>query len=325
MQLQMKKPKLSKKNLGKTRRSTRRRARSVHKSVESNHQTNYNVGYNSGYNEGYNSGYDTAFDKGVFQGGDAIVDQLLPVNVILPSISVDSIIAAGLEHFHQQMVPVLPTVDIYELIRNALEFRKPLSIIRLGDGELLTMAQGIQSSDQLHKDGTFLNYAGVDLPDYAAKDMLLQSVMQSSIVGIPRSRFRTFLPLAISIFENYGIPYRSMALTISTINYSLYVEGFLMDLLTGQRVLLVGNTTEGLKEKLMAKGIHIVDAIFPVQGIHDVHRVMNEIYARDFDLALVSAGIPAVVIVQRIATELGKVAIDFGHLSDKISNGEAPL
>ncbi|WP_376769435.1 GT-D fold domain-containing protein [Paenibacillus germinis] len=35
--------------------------------------------------------------------------------------------------------------------------------------------------------------------------------------------------------------------------------------------------------------------------------------------------IPAVVIVQRIATELGKVAIDFGHLSDKISNGEAPL
>ncbi|NOU90922.1 hypothetical protein GC102_35130 [Paenibacillus sp. LMG 31460] len=141
--------------------------RLINKSADTKYLTGYNTGYNSGYNEGYNRGYDTALDKGVFQGGDAIVDQFLPENVILPNISINSIIAAGLDHFYQYMVPVLPTVDIYGLIRNALELRKPLSIIRLGDGELLTMAQGMQSLEQLRQDGPFLHYAGVDLPDYA--------------------------------------------------------------------------------------------------------------------------------------------------------------
>ncbi|WP_169085304.1 GT-D fold domain-containing glycosyltransferase [Paenibacillus sp. PL91] len=315
----------SKRVLQQLRRRLKGKRKLSKKGIVNGQHASFNTGYNSGYNDGYNKGYDLAFDKGVFEGGDAIVDQQLPAHVILPSVPLSAIIAAGLAHFEEQMLPLLPASDVYSLARDALLVGKPLSIVRLGDGELLTMAQGMQSLEQIQKDGSFLHYAGIDVPDFSARDMLLQAILQSSVVGIPKSRYRTFSPLAISIFDHYGIPYRNMALTQSTINYSLYLEGFLLDLLGGVKVLLVGNEAPNLREKLAAKGIHVVDAIAPVQGIHDVPRVMNEILTRDFDIALVSAGVPAVILVQRIAAEMGKVAIDFGHLANKISNGEAPL
>ena len=54
-------------------------------------------------------------------------------------------------------------------------------------------------------------------------------------------------------------------------------------------------------------------------------RVVEEAGARAFDIALVAAGIPSVVICQRLAADYGKVAFDFGHLADAIVKGETPF
>lgn len=62
--------------------------------------------------------------------------------------------------------------------------------------------------------------------------------------------------------------------------------------------------------------------IAPVAGYADIPRVMQRIRKHDFDLALVAAGIPAIVLCRHIADELGKVAIDFGHLANKLVTGE---
>ncbi|MNY80097.1 hypothetical protein D3C86_2210020 [compost metagenome] len=45
----------------------------------------------------------------------------------------------------------------------------------------------------------------------------------------------------------------------------------------------------------------------------------------NFDIALISAGISAVILVQQVATQMGKVAIDFGHLADSMLKGESPF
>lgn len=56
-----------------------------------------------------------------------------------------------------------------------------------------------------------------------------------------------------------------------------------------------------------------------------MERVISEAHSAAFDIALVSAGIAAVIIVQRIASELGKVAVDFGHLADSLAAGKEAL
>ncbi|WP_258171448.1 hypothetical protein [Paenibacillus sp. R14(2021)] len=52
---------------------------------------------------------------------------------------------------------------------------------------------------------------------------------------------------------------------------------------------------------------------------------MREVRQTDFDLALVSAGIAAVILCTRIAGELGKAVLDFGHMADGIVKGQYPI
>lgn len=300
----------------------------------------YNQGYDMGYNNamnqltsmmrhperGHELNAEEEYKRGLYEGGDAIVNSLLPDLDILPEISIRQIIEAGVDQLRPQILKLLGAPEVGEKILHALNTRSPLSVVRLGDGELLTLAQeSILNEEQVHKEGYFLSYAGVQIPDLGARDQLVQAIRKASIVGIPILRMANFQPFAFAVFKAHHIDYRQLVLTSSTINYSLYLEGFLTRILTNRSVLIVGNTAAELSEFLSLKGVKVAGVVAPVNGIHDVPRVMNEIAAHDYDIALVGAGIPAVIIVQQIATLHGKVAIDFGHLADSFIKGEADL
>lgn len=274
----------------------------------------------------YNRGYKEGFDKGHYAGGDGLVDQLLPEATVLPGIPLDQIITTGIGQMHASFYPIKGTDEIVALIISALNEKKPLSLIRLGDGELLTMSQEVlKSTEQVLQEGPFLNYAGVQIPNLEVRDQLVEAVRGATVVGIPLLRLPNFQPLAFSVFRAYGLDYHHLNLTHSTINYSIYLEHCLSKIVTGRRVLMVGNKAGPMAELFTANGIEVAGAVSPVQGIHDIPRVMAEVAAQDFDIALVSAGVPAVIIVHKIASELGKVAIDFGHLADSMVKGEAPF
>ncbi|MOA24026.1 hypothetical protein D3C78_1446860 [compost metagenome] len=108
-------------------------------------------------------------------------------------------------------------------------------------------------------------------------------------------------------------------------NYALNEEAWLSKLLTQRRIILIGNQAPELARWFQIQGYEIVDIIAPVQGAGDVERIMEQVAQQDFDIALVAAGIAAVVICTRIAREKGKVALDMGHLADMFVKGEAPL
>ncbi|MGM1048163.1 MAG: GT-D fold domain-containing glycosyltransferase [Bacillota bacterium] len=270
---------------------------------------------------------DNEYKKGLYDGGEGIVDSILPELEILPGISVRKIIEVGMKQMSSHYYRLFGATEVAEMIRSALKKRSPLSVIRLGDGELLTLAQEVvMSEEEVRKEGHFLSYSGVNLPDLAARDMLAAAIRKADIVGIPKLRLSNFQPLAFSVLKAHRIDYRNLKLTLSTINYALHLEGFIRGILAGYRVLIVGNSAPGLSKVLEDNGVRVTGVVTPVDGIRDIQRVMHEISdAREFDIALVGAGIPAVIIVQRIASELGKVALDFGHLADSLAQGESVL
>ncbi|MFS0723244.1 GT-D fold domain-containing glycosyltransferase [Paenibacillus sp. 1P07SE] len=297
------------------------------------------------YNQGYDAGYDAALlqrphapveelarqreeahRRGLYEGGEEIVDTILPDEEMLPDIGVQQIIEAGIRALQPAKIHVLNAMEVTGRLSHAMDTGRPLSVIRLGDGELLTMAQGtVLSDEEVVKRGGFLPYAGVRLPDYAARDQLVDAIGKADIVGIPKLRLPNFQPLAFAVFRAHGIDYRQLQLTLSTVNYAIYLERYLPVLLRHRRVLVAGNAADGLAQALRGQGIQVTGTVTPVAGMQDIPRVMQAIAAHSFDIALVSAGIPAVVIVQQIATELGRTAIDFGHLADAFSKGEAVL
>lgn len=304
----------------------------------------FNQGFDTGYDEAWTKAMqmmtkeskphkeetkhsDDEYKKGLYDGGEGIVDSILPDFEILPEIPVRKIIEAGMKQMSSQYFRLLGTSEIAGQIKNALSEHRPLSVIRLGDGELLTLAQSIvMIEEDVRKEGHFLSYSGVELPDLEARDMLAAAIRKADIVGIPKLRLSNFQPLAFSVLKAHRINYRKLKLTLSTINYALQFEGYFRGILEGYRVLIVGNSAQELSKVLQDSGVHVTGVVTPVKGMRDIPRVMDEISsAPEFDIALVGAGIPAVVIVQRIASELGKVAFDFGHLADSLVQGETAL
>jgi hypothetical protein len=261
-----------------------------------------------------------------YEAGELLLEQAMPPMTIIPNVSLADVVANGVQHMQPQWLTLMNAEQVHQVLQQAMNNRLACSVIRLGDGELLTLAQDIvYSSAEVSRRGPFLPYAGVHPPDIPAREMVAQAVREATIVGVPVSRKEHYQPLLFAVLDRYGIRVRDINLTVSTINYSLYLDGLLEPLLRNRKILLIGNAMPSAAQRFIDRGFIVTDIVAPVNGCGDIERVMDRIRGIDFDIALVSAGVAAVVIVSRIASRLGKVAVDFGHMADIIGKGEVRL
>lgn len=271
-------------------------------------------------------GYAEGYRDGVFAGGEALVAQHIPPDHILPAVAAADLIAAGFRQYAPSLARLSSPHEMAGHITAALDAQRPLSVVRLGDGELLTLAADtVLPGQEVQELAPFLPYAGVPCSTPDIRAMLAEAIQAADWVGVPISRAPTFQGLLFPVLRHFGIDWSQLKLTSSTINYSLHQSGLVLPLLQGRRVLLIGSQAPELAALLHNRGIHVTGIIGSVAGVMDIQRVMQQTAEHAFDIALVAAGIPAVILCRRIAGELGKVALDFGHLADKLVTGELQL
>lgn len=269
------------------------------------------------------SSYAAGFRDGVYAGGEALVEQRIPPDHILPDVAAAELIAAGVNQYAPRLARLAGPHEVAAHIYAALDAGRPLSVIRLGDGELLALAADtVLSSEEVQELAPFLPYAGVQRSTPDVRASLAEAIRRADWVGVPISRAPTFQGLLFPVLRHFAIDWSSLKLTDSTINYSLHHSRLLPSLLQNRRVLVIGDLASELGALLQSHGVLVAGMIAPVAGYADIPRVMQRIRKHDFDLALVAAGIPAIVLCRYIADELGKVAIDFGHLANKLVTGE---
>lgn len=264
------------------------------------------------------------YREGIYSGGEALVEKWMPDGMLLPDVTCEDIIQAGLEYYRSHMLQLAGTSEIRDLLWTAIVEKRPLSLVRIGDGELLSLAYDtVMSPAEVYELGAFLPYAGVPVPDASVQMFLIDAIKGANYIGVPVSRKPAFQMLMFRIFRHYQLPIREMSLTTSTINFSLYHTGYLIPLLYGRRILLIGNKAVSTAQVLRGKGINVTGTIYPVSGFSDIDQVLTSCSKYEYDIALVAAGVPAVVICQRIASTYGKVAIDIGHVADEMIKNEA--
>ncbi|QHE54106.1 GT-D fold domain-containing glycosyltransferase [Pontibacillus sp. HMF3514] len=265
--------------------------------------------------------------EGLYYGGEKLIENKLKKYHYMPY-NIEEIISAGLEKLNDKKIKLKNAGEIANEIRKALKEQQGYSLIRLGDGELTFLSHDLLfSSEEIEKEPRlkFLGYAGVSLPNHEARNYLTSKLLQSNAIGIPLARFPMFQTLFTKLANHHKWDLTKMNLTSSTINFDLFhYTTLLHEILSNYKVLLIGNKMEQGKDYLEKLGYKNIVGNIPVKGIKSVSDVVKKAKNFDYDVAIVSSGIPATLICNLLAED-HKVAIDFGHTIDWLLSSYAQI
>ncbi|PJN60225.1 GT-D fold domain-containing glycosyltransferase [Paenibacillus sp. FSL H7-0940] len=225
---------------------------------------------------------------------------------------------------------------VLDQLEAALREHRPLSLVRVGDGENIVMSQEtVWPTEQVLQERwakkANLGQKGLRLPNPKLRDEVAASLQRADIVGIlPRGdstiNAPDYLkrPLTDMVFAHFGI---SPPMTChACVNRELAQNPRFWQMLAGKRVLLVTREIEALRVMLERDpyNLNIVTAL-PFDSYDQMDETLHWIQNNQhtFDVALFSCGVNAVILAERTAALAGKVAIDFGKANNIILKGRA--
>ncbi len=226
---------------------------------------------------------------------------------------------------------VLSTDKVLELIEEAVVNKKALSLTRFSHAEITYLNWKYQKK-LVKKMDMFKKYNGVDEPIEKITDILIDSLKNTTITGLipeayaeittaPRDKNNGFywykLTKAFLHRENL-LP--NLICSVWSTQEMIYKNKF-WEMLRGRSIAIVGRRADEAVPYFQNNGVNVSETIV-LEGINNVKEVKDYLTNKEWDIAIVSAGIPATILTPQLSKETGRVVIDFGHALDRIIDGE---
>ncbi|KOR79082.1 hypothetical protein AM232_11905 [Bacillus sp. FJAT-21352] len=223
----------------------------------------------------------------------------------------------GNYHFEKSL---LDNRKVIKLLDQAIKQNKGFSLARFGIGEISYLsypANGLLVQEFKR----YESYAGVTHAPEIIRRELVRSMQDTDIAGlIAPWRLDPWAKQTRTVLEQ--LKFMPTKACCAWIMQSLLYEGTLWPWLSNKKVFLVGRRSKEAEIVFREQGIQITGSI-GLNGYDELIRVQNELQSdQEWEIALISAGIPATILAPRIAKSTQKVAIDFGHALDMILDGE---
>lgn len=228
----------------------------------------------------------------------------------------------------------LTQAQVLQRIAHALKTRSPLSLVRVGDGENLVLAQQtVWPIETVLKEPWAVKAnegkKGLRLPNLPLRDAVAESIRKADIVGILPFGDRTIhapdylkRPLTERVFRHHRIVPK--AVCHACVNRMLATDPMFWKTLGGRRIAIVTQHATAVKRIIENRFRSLsVTLTYPFADYAQMEPAIRMLTAgRDkYDIALISCGVNAVVLAQRIAEQSGKVALDFGKAIHIIAKG----
>ncbi|MFC0211984.1 GT-D fold domain-containing glycosyltransferase [Paenibacillus chartarius] len=222
----------------------------------------------------------------------------------------------------ETMAAYLPLPTVLKKIQNAVARKKPFSLVRVGDGENIVLAQNTVWTIKrvLREPWAKRGNKGVTLPNVKLRDDIVRSIRKASVVGIlprndrmiraPRYLKRT---LTDQVFRYHGL---KPSLTCNAcVNRMMPHHPLFRNLVKGKRILIINRDPKAIKAALEKSPYKAkVTAMITFTHYRQIPATLRKAakLKHAFDIALISCGVNAVIMAPRVAELTGKVAIDFG-------------
>lgn len=226
-----------------------------------------------------------------------------------------------------------------ESIIDHLQQKLPCSVVSIGATEAFVMAQYTVYNEgeiERHPETLIANqglkagffHRGVRLPNISARNDLIQAARLADVVGY-NTVVESARQLTEKVFAAYDVhPSHIFEANLRRVIMFSQREQFLK-MMAGKKIILIGSQANQAQKVLertwqTVPPFQIAGAI-PIYEYEEIPWVQQSLLLYDFDLALLSAGINAVILAAYIANTLGKVAFDIGWGMQSLISGEVVI
>lgn len=223
------------------------------------------------------------------------------------------------------MAKVLNSGELMDRIIRALDEKTPLSVVSVGSTESYVMAQYTVMSEKRfmrHREAITTNSGRVDrgftFPNVKLRDEMVVAVKKADIIGYNICLRDIYAGKMVArVFRAYGIKpsfvFDTLIRRVIPFNQKVKFK----NMLRNRRIVLIGSNASKVKQALERRWgkrfpFKIV-ACIPMRSYDEMEKVKSELDGTEFDLALITAGVNAVILASYIADRLGKVAFDLGQ------------
>lgn len=222
---------------------------------------------------------------------------------------------------------LLSEVDVLKRIEAALEGKRKFSLIRIGDGENFVLAQGHLMTDEQLLNTYWAREIkskkkGITLPCYELRDRIVKLIPHADIVGVCRNNNDEVLThskfkraFTNRIFDYYNLDPPNICYVF--VNRKMVSHRRFWKMLHNYRTLLISRWAKPYAEiitKQYAKLKPKIAGCIEFTHYNEISDTLKKVGKYRFDLALISAGVNALILAPKIAQLYGKVALDFGKV-----------
>ena len=236
------------------------------------------------------------------------------------------------------MKPIkLNSGELMDKILHALDRDKPYSVVSLGASESFVLAQDtVLTHRQIlrHAESHVANmglqrghqHRGIRFPNIKARDALATALKTINVVGYNLTlQDNNSGLLTEKVLDYYDLwPKYTFEAYIRRVIMFSQAEKF-KSMLRGRKILIICGYAKEVNEAMNKNlkdelGFSIVGTS-QIHEFEDIPRVKEDINACDFDLALLAAGLNAIILAAYIADVKGKVAFDIGQGMESLITG----
>ncbi len=224
---------------------------------------------------------------------------------------------------HDYQNQMMDSKTVLGCLKQAVANKGSFSLTRFSHAEMSYLQWDINPS--LIKDyDRFREYSGMtgSIEEVAGK--LAYSMEDTDIVGlIPvdcKDNGNWWYPTTKNYLHHVDrIPEKICSVWVS--QEWVFMEEF-WEVLKQNRVALIGRRAEVAAPHFIEKGVQITEVknLEGIDEIDSVYKFMRRSNA--WDLALISAAIPATILTPILAKDTGRIVIDFGHAMDMVIEGD---
>lgn len=220
---------------------------------------------------------------------------------------------------------LLDTFQTLNLLAQATQEQRSCSLTRFSHAEISILSTSFYAPDWV-KNWEYSLYQGATASPEALQHMLIESLKTTDISGLHLSTAadqvdRDFAVSTKELLAKLNIKPQTVC-SPWTPHHLTKIPAF-WKWLRQYPLALVGRRSAEAADHFRRSGIHIAAAL-NLEGCEGIDEVQRQLCSRsDWRIALVSAGIPATILVPRLAKDSGRTVIDFGHALDMIIEGSA--